>query len=884
VTRALAVLVCLMTFAPVPVQGQELFPATIRVRDSVNNEPIKSFEYQYRVSLNEGGVIGGYKKWIKVDGDDGAFVIDLPRSCELDLRVRATHYVYDYPTVQSYPIRADDDNRVVVVNLVRGVTVTGRIVSDDDDRPIADALISPTIFTPPGLSPDRERAVRSGPDGSFEIHGVSTRLGITLEHRDYLLRRHGLGVAWDEEPVPDAEYDFTVRMDPGETLFGRVIDDSGDPVEGATVDDGTGKSAVTDAKGRFTIKGSRRRVGYGNLAKFGINVRKSGFVRYNDPVSVVPEDGVEITLVGLLRVEGRVTNEAGRPVQQFTVYGGRGPNPAPWRSVKRAVNDPEGRFTIEFEFEDDRNWIAVAAEGYALAETWTPFKRAGAQVDFTLNTGSTVQGQVAGAPDSIVNGVAKLIYKRLSNERYSSNEGFIGQLSSQEAPIDASGRFSFANVRPDHYTLHVDADNFTGRHLLVGVTGGELVLEPIGVRGVGSISGRIFERSGQPWAFAEGYISHASLGEDNTWDRKRTFRADEDGRFTVPDVPAGDVYVGFSFMVSADMGSSYGETVRVVPGETASVVVNDPGVNDAQDVSTPVEVAVQIIIGDGSDEQRRSGTAMGGSRKVGYVSDDTPRVTGRPPRFGVTFNPLAHASGASPASHSGTLNSGGRLRVPQVRPGEYEILVEDQPLPMRFYTGEAIARKKVTVRGPDFTVFEISLGAGSITGQGRLPDNDDWREEAFAIGYAFAIGQTGGLVRTAAADERGNFCLRYLPPDRYRSRFWHAVLGWAEFDVLEVDAVSLDVGEQSLIRGATLNGQIELVGASSVPTEVRLRDEDGIAFSPVQFRHGYETRFSVTNLWPSRWTVLLMSNEKEIARAVVEIKDASPVQVTLGID
>ena len=164
-----------------------------------------------------------------------------------------------------------------------------------------------------------------------------------------------------------------------------------------------------------------------------------------------------------------------------------------------------------------------------------------------------------------------------------------------------------------------------------------------------------------------------------------------------------------------------------------------------------------------------------------------------------------------------------------------------------------------------------------------MPANGHWKDGEFAIGYAFAVGELNGSTRRAAADERNNFCLRYLPPDSYRRWFWHAVLGWCEFGAVEVDAVSRDVGKARLSEGATLTGRIEIVGVCSVPTEIRVRDQDGFEFSSIQFRGGLEAGFQVTHLWPGQGTVRLMSGEEEIAPTTVKIEDASSVSVVLAL-
>lgn len=125
----------------------------------------------------------------------------------------------------------------------------------------------------------------------------------------------------------------------------------------------------------------------------------------------------------------------------------------------------------------------------------------------------------------------------------------------------------------DTYALTVSGVGITKAALELAVAGLDLELEPIPVKPTGRNVGRIYRADGEPCAFADCELDCPRHDDD------RYFTADENGHFTLEDVPANEGRVGFAH-TGIPFHDPPSVTVRVPPGETVHVTVGDPNAHE----------------------------------------------------------------------------------------------------------------------------------------------------------------------------------------------------------------------------------------------------------------------------------------------------------------
>ncbi len=254
--------------------------------------------------------------------------------------------------------------------------------------------------------------------------------------------------------------------------------------------------------------------------------------------------------------------------------------------------------------------------------------------------------------------------------------------------VAADGTFSFDHVRPDRCTLLLKGPGVTSTLLAFDVPPGGLDLGQIRLAGTGRIQGHLLESPvgsprGRVFAFGQVAFYPAIRSRIMDYVEKTEFMADDEGQFSIAGVPVGLVLVAFPDTV-VDVVTIDGPWVRVCENQTTEVLL--PGPKGAR------PIAVEIVIGDGSIAQSRSGKGL--PDKIENKNSDT-----KPPepkavplggdavlsvetserdverQFQVELIPGAGQPLSSVQSDSAAIDGKGQFVVPDVSPGKYQLRV-----------------------------------------------------------------------------------------------------------------------------------------------------------------------------------------------------------------
>jgi protocatechuate 3,4-dioxygenase beta subunit len=474
----------------------------------------------------------------------GRFTLAEPPASEVDVLVAHPGFVPALQRRRQMPPGTGPWDLGKVV-LRPGVTLSGRVL-DKAGRPVEGAEIHRFDGMAPverlEISLRHEKPItKTGADGRFTLGELPAGKPIHL----FVTAEGSLPATVQGLRPPTAN--LVIRLQPGARLAGRVVDENDEPVaeagvrlvwqarlEGRPVGDSVYRDATTDSTGRFEIRDSPAGV-------VQVTASARGFMEPSPFEWTVPSPpGAELA-IRLRRgvvLQGQIKTTRGEPVERALVTVGN----AGGRS------DADGFYRVE-----------GAAPGPAVAELFHPrFRRqqrqvtleaGGTTLDFELEGGWRISGRVVdedGAPVSAA---------RVTVETPERNRSY----RTYQARSTLDGRFEIDSVAPGPYLAGAEAEGFApadGTPLTVRdreIEGLELVLRPSA-----TIAGQVLGLDPEQLARVE----VSADGEEVS----RRGQVDAQGRFVVPDVPAG------TWKLSARLASEQREvTVRVViaPGQTA---------------------------------------------------------------------------------------------------------------------------------------------------------------------------------------------------------------------------------------------------------------------------------------------------------------------------
>ena len=390
-----------------------------------------------------------------------------------------------------------------------------------------------------------------------------------------------------------------------------------------------------------------------------------------------------------------------------------------------------------------------------------------------------------------------------------------------------------------------------------------------------------------PWAFAEGTIVPAGRcgPHDLDWHRPGSgspirFKTDAQGRFRVDNVPVGRVAVDFE--VQGHITFSYRRIAFVLEGQSTEVRFFEP--SDAWNVTG------LFVIGDGSLAQYLSGTGMGAERKV-------EGVTTHRPMFHVDLEPKERKPVSFCEPDWYEIHEQPRIRLRDVHPGKYHAVVSAWL--MSIGVRDVLVEQDVDV-APGHATFTVRLGAGSIAGA------IEWSKQYRYRVHVLAIGKKSHAYHQAYCDNTGNFCVRYLDPDQYVLFAHDYDAGWCRIGeatvadnrplptLAEAAAQQLtipfpetqgaatqfitDVGTHKLAPGGIITGLLPASAVGDAAVRVVATDSQGFAIGwPTGPNDPLSEKFTISSLWPGKWTVSLRRCEQEIAAKTVVLKGTETV-------
>ncbi len=616
----------------------------------------------------------------------------LPRGVGPDqdvlFRLKHPDFVSDrqgYPSSRSRKVRALRDGSASWT-MNRGRPVRG-VVLDPAGRPVAGAPVALSFSRSDG---DEERTTTDD-RGEFGFgHVEGPRLTLSVE-------KAGFGPAVLAVDSPAAS-PFTIRLEPGTPLTGRVVDHAGEPVAEALVklDDFAGSRAWrwttrTGPDGRFRWNdGPARGAVYFNVSKPPSSALGRMFAAGSHDGTVV--------LGPIQRLLGTVVDdETGKPIETFQLIPGWGAGDGvSWRRDGSMKTLKGGKFDLTglFPDQDMVRSLRIEADGY-LPGTSEPFKDNEAEVEFAfrLKRGASLGGTVRDREGRPVPGVKIAVTERFRELEFSN--GQLGDFVQATKPFAKTGPDGHYEFRPQDQAYGLFAYHETGyarRSAEERVKSGDLTLEPWG-----RIEGRAIVQ-GQPLADTpirltlDATDEHSMFYDYYEYDAK----TDAEGKFVVEHVPEGVAHASTGTRFGKDAGPfgvvssprrmiAAGQTLELDIGGEGEAVVGTLSVPDLVPIST---VRGRLVL-KGPPMPAR--VEVKGDRDAAFLA-----------HFNAYRSPEGRESRLAERYYGLKVEKTGKFRAVEVVPGTYTL---------SFWVGEDFQKPALT---REITVGKTRLDLGTI--------------------------------------------------------------------------------------------------------------------------------------------------------------------------
>ncbi len=641
----------------------------------------------------------------------------------------------------------------VTIALAPTATLAGRVVEAADGKSLAGIRIVAR-----GLH-GGEFLARSGPDGRYSMRGLSPQAySVSAEDERFVPWSRAVTVAAGQAETQD------VPLTRGSTLAGRVMDEEGRPIEGATVMVSRGgedvfRAFIRSMEGEGAVRtgrdGSFRATRLAPGESQRLDVRHDDYEeRALGGISLPPggtRSGVSVVLRRGLSVRGVVKDEEGRPLagaevnlsSARTVRAGRGGVQmsfvGPGSQLRRETG-ADGRFEFRGLKAGDYT-VSARRPGFSRA-TVDPVNvaeaRAAEPLELVLKPGATISGILRDKAGAGASGWS------VSARAASQAGGPIfgpGSIRSEE-PTAPDGVFYLEGLTAgETYELQVMGQAGLGPRkagVVAPAEGVELV-----VTGTGQIRGRVvdgdsgravpdFQVRYQP--DAQGgmrFVMRMGPGRGRGPYEKQPFHA-EDGSFVLEDVAAGRWTVE-AFAPGYQAGSA--SAVSVGEGEATEGVevrLSKGGVITGK----VLESRGGRPIPDATVRAGLSGGGPGGMIRMGGEGGDNEAATDAEGRYEIAG--LAPGTWTVTASHPDWSEATANVELKEA-PATADI---------RLGKGGAVAGT-VVAGGRPVAGAQVALSAAGDSG------------------FRAGPGMMGGGEQSALSDEGGRFRFERLNPGRY---------------------------------------------------------------------------------------------------------------------
>jgi len=754
--------------------------------------------------------LGNFEWPLAAASETGLAEVSLPGTAGLDLNVAAA----DGRTVawRLRPARPEETGPAAIV-LPEAATVTVRVLSSQDGRPVSGALAWP--------SGDYGRILRSGADGAVRFP--------TLAGGDEGAVEAAAPGFFPEEAKGAAGRAPTLSLQPRLAAAGVVVDEAGRPVAGAalkaTCQPGARRnlSRAVYASGGFTRSGPSGRFRLSSLAAataYELKVTRAGFaptrleLPAREPGQAAPE--LRIVLKTGRGVFGLVVDAGRRPVAgarvslvaarsddfMTRIRAARNPEPPPGGATDAAgrfevKNLPAGSYDLQVRA---RGFARLTVPGLAVPE----------------GTGSSDLGTVMLAPGLAVRGLVtdsqgRPVEGAEIRAKAATRDPMDFPLNLDPGPADtvtaADGSFALEDRSPG------ESLDLTASHAGFGpgTAPGVAVPSEAPVRIVldanARVSGRAVDPDGRPVARASIFVSEersVSMGGQSMMTSSGRFHratSDEDGSFSVTDVSPGRIRV-------------HAEAPRRQPAELEGVEVK-PG----QDLT-----GVDVVLRPGASVEGRV-----------LAPDGTPV---REAHVAVTQASQSDFSAFS--SLSATTDGDGRYQIDGVAPGP-------QTLEARAEGYRRAARDVEVAAGNSTVDFRLERG---LEVSGRVVDEAG--NPLPGVQIVLVAGRNFMDAPRGITGGDGTFRLGGVQDGTYRVSARKE--GYAAFDpqaqMLTVAGSPVSGLEVKLSAGGTIAGKLSGLDLSQLSRVVILADG-----TPNRGRVDPEGNYRIEHISPGTWTV-----------------------------
>ncbi|MCC6796476.1 MAG: carboxypeptidase regulatory-like domain-containing protein [Candidatus Hydrogenedentes bacterium] len=393
---------------------------------------------------------------------------------------------------------------------------------------------TPVTATPAEINGAEPRRGWSRDDGAFTINGLSPgTYKLTARPQNTYTKQSSreteVTVAKGER-VTDVR--VVVDLDAGMKIAGRVLDVSGQPIEGAGInvsapDKDVSGNARTDADGHFEIVGLE-------AGEYRVFAHQEKYSRVESK-AIAPDTNVTITLRGKATIEGRVVDaRSGGPINSFELSVRNGDettiDPASRISGGRPFVDEEGQFKVTAD--EGANTICVQAPGYAPTARLVPDLRADqttSGIEIRLEPGGVVEG-------TVTNGRGEPVAAANIWINHAPQQAWESRHRAAAATTDTNGHFRIDSLSQTEITLIAVHADYLPEQVVVQPSRGRGTSVSLVLGTGGGLEG-IVRLGGKP---AAEYGVHISAGQP-LGSLQNDTKVGEDGSYGFPSLPPGDV-------------------------------------------------------------------------------------------------------------------------------------------------------------------------------------------------------------------------------------------------------------------------------------------------------------------------------------------------------